>query len=81
MNCPTTAVAMMTGDSAMTPRTMKRKCSRFATGSHRATWTCPSGFKASDCTMVARAHESDVSSGNDYMIVNITNGVVTHEDL
>lgn len=51
------------------------------TGPHRATWTCPSGFKASDCTMVARMYESDVPSGDDYMIVNITNGVVTYEGL
>ena len=51
------------------------------TGPHRATWTCPSGFKASDCTMVARMYESDVPSGDDYMIINITNGVVTYEGL
>ena len=51
------------------------------TGSHRVTWTCPAGFKATDCAMVAKMYESDVPSGDDYMIVNLTNGVVTYEGL
>ena len=50
-------------------------------GEHVATWTAPAGLRASDCTMTARLVASDAPSGDDYMIVNLSNGAVTYEGL
>jgi formylglycine-generating enzyme required for sulfatase activity len=50
-------------------------------GEHVATWTAPAGLRASDCTMTARLVASDAPSGDDYMIVDLSNGKVTYEGL
>lgn len=50
-------------------------------GEHVATWTAPTGLRASDCTMTARLIASDTPSGDDYMIVNLSTGAVTYEGL
>ena len=52
-----------------------------ADGRHTATWTIPSGLRASGCTVKADLVASDVPSGNDYMIVDLTSGAVTYEGL
>ena len=48
---------------------------------HTVTWTAPVGYKTSQCTVVATLSPSDVASGNDYMIVDLSTGAVTYEGL
>ena len=50
-----------------------------ANGTHTVTWNPPSGIKATGCTMVARLYASAVPSGNDYMILDLSNGSVSYE--
>ena len=52
-----------------------------ATGTHTVTWTAPSGVRSAQCTMSAAIYDSDVPSGNDYMIVDLTTGDITYEGL
>ena len=52
-----------------------------ATGTHTVTWTAPSGVRSTQCTMSAAIYDSDVPSGNDYMIVDLTTGDITYEGL
>lgn len=53
------------------------------TGSHTVTWTPPSDLKArsSECRMSAAVYTSDAPSGNDYMIVNLSDGSIAYEGL
>jgi len=48
-------------------------------GDHTVTWTAPKGIVASDCSLAATLFTTNVPSGNDYMIINLTNGVVVFE--
>lgn len=48
---------------------------------HTATWTAPSGVKATDCTITATLFPTNVPSGNDYMIVDLSSGAVVYEGL
>ena len=50
-------------------------------GQHTATWTLPSGLKASGCTMTATLLAAENPSGDDYMIVDLQTGEVTYEGL
>ena len=52
-------------------------------GTHTVTWTAPLGVKCSSCTMSATLSESDVPSGDDYMIIDLTkeSDCVTYEGL
>ena len=54
-------------------------------GEHVATWTAPTGLRATDCTMTAQLIASDVPSGDDYMIINLDSNdpatAVTYEGL
>ena len=52
-----------------------------ADGRHTATWTIPTGLRASGCTVKADLVASDVPSGNDYMIIDLSSGAVTYEGL
>ena len=51
------------------------------TGTHTVTWTAPSGVRSAQCTMSAAIYDSDVPSGNDYMIIDLSTGVITYEGL
>ena len=48
---------------------------------HTVTWTAPSGLKSTDCTISATLFTTNVPSGNDYMIVNLSSGEVYYEGL
>ena len=48
---------------------------------HTVTWTAPSGLKSTDCTISATLFSTNVPSGNDYMIVNLSSGEVYYEGL
>lgn len=48
---------------------------------HTVTWTAPEGYKTTECSIVATLSSSDVPSGNDYMIVDLSTGAVTYEGL
>jgi len=50
-------------------------------GEHVATWTAPTGLRATDCTMTAQLIAADAPSGDDYMIVDLATGAVTYEGL
>ena len=50
-------------------------------GTHIATWMVPSGLRARNCTMSARLVSSNVPSGDDYMIVDLSTGDVSYEGL
>ena len=41
-------------------------------GTHTVTWTLPDGVKSADCTMSASVFTSDVPSGDDYMVIDLT---------
>lgn len=41
-------------------------------GTHTVTWTLPDGVRSTNCTMSAAIYASDVPSGDDYMIVDLT---------
>ena len=43
-------------------------------GTHRVTWTLPSGVYSKECTMSAAVYASDTPSGDDYMVVDLVNG-------
>lgn len=51
------------------------------TGTHTVTWTLPAGVKRNDCTMSAAIYEADAPSGDDYMVIDLTTGVVSYEGL
>lgn len=51
------------------------------TGTHTVTWTLPAGVQASDCTIYAEVYEATAPSGDDYMIVDLTDGSITYEGL
>ena len=48
---------------------------------HTVTWTAPSGLKSVDCTISATLFTTNVPSGNDYMIVNLSSGEIYYEGL
>ena len=48
---------------------------------HTVTWTAPSGVTSTDCTISATLFTTNVPSGNDYMIVNLSSGEVYYEGL
>ena len=48
---------------------------------HTVTWTAPSGLKSTDCTISATLFTTNVPSGNDYMIVNLSSGEIYYEGL
>ena len=50
-------------------------------GSHKVTWTLPSGQRGANCTMTAAVYPADVPSGNDYMIVDLATGGISYEGL
>ena len=50
-------------------------------GSHKVTWTLPSGQRGANCTMTAAVYPADEPSGNDYMIVDLATGEVAYEGL
>lgn len=52
-------------------------------GTHTVTWTAPSGIRSKECTMTATVAVSDVPSGDDYMIIDLTktSDNVTYEGL
>ena len=50
-------------------------------GTHTVTWTAPTGLRCANCTMAASIYDSDVPSGNDYMIIDLTTGGITYEGL
>jgi formylglycine-generating enzyme required for sulfatase activity len=52
-----------------------------STGTHKVTWTLPSGLKSADCTMTAAVYPADVPSGNDYMIIDLDTGAISYEGL
>jgi len=51
------------------------------TKQHTATWIAPEGIKATDCSITATLFTTNVPSGNDYMIIDLTNGEVYYEGL
>lgn len=48
---------------------------------HVATWTAPAGVKATDCTVTATLFPTNVPSGNDYMVIDLSDGKVIYEGL
>ena len=50
-------------------------------GTHTVTWTAPAGLRCANCTMAASIYDSDIPSGNDYMIIDLTTGGITYEGL
>lgn len=48
---------------------------------HTVTWIAPVGIRATDCSMTATLYPTNVPSGNDYMIVDLTSGKVMYEGL
>ena len=52
-----------------------------STGTHKVTWTLPSGLKCANCTMTAAVYPADVPSGNDYMIIDLDTGTISYEGL
>ena len=51
------------------------------TDTHTVTWIAPTGLRCANCTMSAAIYDSDVPSGDDYMIVDLTTGDITYEGL
>ena len=51
------------------------------TGRHTVTWTLPAGVKDSAATISAAVYASDVPTGDDYMIIDLTSGVITWEGM
>ena len=51
------------------------------TDTHTVTWIAPTGLRCANCTMSAAIYDSDVPSGNDYMIVDLATGDITYEGL
>ena len=41
-------------------------------GTHTVTWTAPLGIKSENCTMSATIMQSDLPSGDDYMIIDLS---------
>ena len=52
-----------------------------SSGTHVITWDPPSGLKAAGCTMTATLLSSATPSGDDYMVIDLTTGVVSYEGL
>ena len=50
-------------------------------GTNVATWEAPPGIKASDCSITATLFSTNVPSGSDYMIIDLTTGAVHYEGL
>ena len=50
-------------------------------GRHVVTWTAPEGIFSDSCTMTATLFSTNVPSGDDYMIVDLTSGDVVYEGL
>lgn len=50
-------------------------------GTHTVAYQLPSGLQATGCTMTAQLLSADVPSGNDYMVVDLSDGTVTYEGL
>ena len=50
-------------------------------GPHTVTWTLPAGVKDSAATISAAVYASDVPTGDDYMIIDLTSGVITYEGM
>ena len=48
-------------------------------GTHTVTWTPSVSTKDLECTMTATVSTAEVPSGNDFMIVDLSNGGVTYE--
>ena len=48
---------------------------------HTATWAAPAGVKATDCTVTATLFPTNVPSGNDYMVIDLSDGKVIYEGL
>ena len=50
-------------------------------GTHTVTYQLPSGLQATGCTMTAQLLSADVPSGDDYMVVDLSDGTLTYEGL
>lgn len=52
-------------------------------GTHTVTWTPPADLvvKATDCTMTATLSSADAPSGDDYMVVDLSDGTISYEGL
>ena len=50
---------------------------KAGTGTHKVTWTMPSGIKPTNCKMVAKLYETT----GDYMIVDLNTGAYAFQDL
>ena len=50
-------------------------------GTHTVTWTAPQGIVATDCSLTATLFSTNSPSGNDYMIVDLSNGAVVYEGM
>ena len=48
-------------------------------GTHTVAYELPSGLQATGCTMTAQLLSADVPSGNDYMVVDLSDGTLTYE--
>ena len=48
---------------------------------HTVTFTAPAGIRSANCTISATLFTTNVPSGNDYMIVNLSSGEVYYEGL
>ena len=48
---------------------------------HTVTWKAPAGVKATDCTVTATLFPTNVPSGNDYMVIDLSDGKVIYEGL
>ena len=53
----------------------------YGSRQYTVTWTAPGGVKATDCTVTATLFPTNVPSGNDYMIIDLTTGALTYEGL
>ena len=51
------------------------------TGRYTVTWTLPAGVKDAASTISAAVYASDVPTGDDYMIIDLTSGVITWEGM
>ena len=52
-----------------------------SSGTHTVTWLPPSGIKTSNCSMTATLLSSDAPSGDDYMVIDLTSGMIAYEGL
>ncbi len=50
-------------------------------GTHTVAYQLPSGLQATGCTMTAQLLSADVPSGDDYMVVDLSDGTLTYEGL